>query len=391
MKKISLGLFSLFIVITSFAQKNNVQSAANYLGSKELDKAKQYIDLAADNETTANDSKMWYYRGKIYFAIYADTVFRKLDNEAMDKAFTSFQNCLNTDKKNWYKEECTDMLLRSAIGLYNKGIGYYNNKDYDKSINTYSRIMDIMPLDTGKFLKRNNVTQEILCFASYSAYAASKNNEKAKFYLQKLMDLNYNDPKIYIYMSRILTNEKDTINALKYIEKGKGLFDNNKELINEELNIYITQNKTDILITKLTDAINVNSDFEVLYFNRGILYEKHGDLAAAEKDYLKAIEVNPDFADAMYSMGALLFNHATAVNTQMNALSTTEQEKYNKLKAERDKLFLDALPYFEKVTVKDPENRNALIALKQVYATTGNLEKSNEIKVKIDQLKNEKK
>src|SRR5437879_4987062 len=87
--------YSLFIS----AQSANVQSAGNYVKLKEWAKAKQYIDLAAANEATANDPKMWYYRGMTYMNVAKDTTeLGKSDPDAIEKATVSFINNIKTDK-----------------------------------------------------------------------------------------------------------------------------------------------------------------------------------------------------------------------------------------------------------------------------------------------------
>ena len=97
MKVVKSIFISIFIVISfvAFAQKNNLQNTANALKFKELDKAKKAIDLASEHEETKNDKKMWYYRGKTYYAINDDREkFKDLDPEAAEKAYLSFINCL---------------------------------------------------------------------------------------------------------------------------------------------------------------------------------------------------------------------------------------------------------------------------------------------------------
>jgi tetratricopeptide (TPR) repeat protein len=50
-------------------------------------------------------------------------------------------------------------------------------------------------------------------------------------------------------------------------------------------------------------AIELNPDFADAYNNRGIAKYDLGDYRGAIQDYNKAIELNPDFADAYYNRG----------------------------------------------------------------------------------------
>ena len=76
MKKSLLFISFSFVILSAFAQDNQLNNANNYLRSKELDKAKTAIDLAAEHEKTKNLTKMWYYRGKTYLAICESKDFK---------------------------------------------------------------------------------------------------------------------------------------------------------------------------------------------------------------------------------------------------------------------------------------------------------------------------
>src|SRR3954463_8586591 len=118
-----INLFVLFALLTlsGFSQSFNVQSAANSLKYRDYAKAKTAIDAAAANEQTANDPKMWYYRGEIYLAIYRDTTdLGKSEPEAAEKAAISFMNCLKTDKGQYYVTDCNNLVWVSGVALYKK-------------------------------------------------------------------------------------------------------------------------------------------------------------------------------------------------------------------------------------------------------------------------------
>lgn len=59
----------------------------------------------------------------------------------------------------------------------------------------------------------------------------------------------------------------------------------------------------DHAIVNLTKAIELNPNFAEAYNNRGIAYRKEGDYDHAIDDYTKAIELKPDFAKAYNNRG----------------------------------------------------------------------------------------
>lgn len=396
MRKVVAVLLVLFPLL-SIAQSNNVQSASNALGHYEkgttddpkdfeLENAKKWIDLAAEHESTSNNSKMWFYRAKIYLAIHKSRKMKGLDELAVEKSAVSFINCLKTDTKKLYSDECEKLVWLTGIGLYDDAILFTQKNDYSTAMRFYNLIFDIIPLDKDNNLKRNNITSEIV--DKNMAYTALKANDPttAKLHFQKLIDGNFNDPKIYLNMARVFLSEKDTVNALSYISKGKAIFDDNLSLITEEMNIYLAQGKTDILIAKLSESIEVNPDNELLYLNRGMMYESKKSLDSAVIDYKKTIELNPDQLDANYNLGVLYFNDAAALANAANSIKNNDE--FSKAKVQFEQKFKESEPYLEEALRLNNQKTEdeqlmysaTLNSLKQLYVRTGEMEKYEKIK-----------
>ena len=103
-----------------------------------------------------------------------------------------------------------------------------------------------------------------------------------------------------------------------------------KDFLLERCNLYIELGRTNELITKLGEAIELDPENSLLYFNRGTIYDQEGQTSEAEIDYLKAIELDPSSFGSNYNLGALFFNKAVELNNSAN--STSDNNKYKKLK-----------------------------------------------------------
>ena len=57
----------------------------------------------------------------------------------------------------------------------------------------------------------------------------------------------------------------------------------------------------------------------------------------------------------------------------MNSLGTSasDNRKYDALKQQREELFLEAVPYLEKLVSINPKNIDAMTTLKNIYGTIG--------------------
>ena len=386
---LTLLVLILFINIIS-AQKHNIVNASIALRNEEYVDAKKYIDEAYETESTSNDAKMWNYRSQIYLQIALKQA--DLDENAVFKATEAHLKCLQTDKKGrvivrkWTpKEDVLAGTVQCGYKLFNKAIEEYNSGNYKSSLKHYAAIFEIIPLDTEDQLKRGNITKETILYNSFFSSNKMKDNVKSKELLQKLIDINFNDPAIFVYMSNIFIEEGKTDKALEYLALGRDSFEEDQGLINTEINLYIQLGRTSELIGKLGEAIALDEENELLYFNRGTIYDQEGDINNAEKDYLTALELNPSAFGANYNLGALYFNQG--VETKNKANATSNNSLYKKLNKEADAVFAKALPYLETAHELNAEDKNTLLSLKQLYYLNSDYAKSEEMKKLIADLK----
>ena len=398
MNKITLLLFCTFITICSVAQKHNVTSAAitfnQYKGdnTEKLEEAKNFIDQAYNTESTSNDPKMFMFRAKIYLQI-AKKLKDKYPDAILD-ATASHIKCLqpHPKKKNkiiiykkWPKEEVVEGVVQCADNLFRQAIEEYHSGNYKRAIKLYSLIFDVFPHDEENQLKRGNITKETVLYNSFFASNKMKDNIKSKEILQQLMDINFNEPAIYSHMSKIYLEDGDNEKALEFLSLGREMFEEDQSLINSEINLYIQLNRTAELIGKLGEAIELDPENDLLYFNRGTIYDQEGNISMAEKDYLLAIELNPSSFGANYNLGALYFNYGVKLKDE--AGNTSNNTKYTALKKQADNNFAKALPYMEEAFNLNKEDKNTIISLKQLYALKGDYNKSNKMKKLLAELK----
>lgn len=402
-----VGLITLMLLgLSAFAQKSNVESAAIYLRNGELEDAKKAIDQAVVHEETKGDPKAWFYYVAILDTIYRNPAYSGLaEADLVDKFYNGCKKCIETDVKGRYKYYCKEQaLLNSAFMCWNKGIAAYENKDFNKAVAYYQMVLDIIPMDVNGDLKKNNLSEKNIYL--YMAYAALQGNDKprAKSCLKKLIDLNYDDPRVFMQMASLHMEDGDTAQALQVVETGRTRLPGDKDLINQELNIYLNMGKQDILLEKLNAAVESNPEDANLIYVRGNVYDnaaneiirrakhsrdtsstlskkaltekdpkkkatfsaasanyqkKYTELmnqskeysTKAEVDYKKAVELNPDLIDAYFNLGALTNNKTTDVVEKINSLpvniSQAEYDKrYNPLKKQKDEILNVALGYF---------------------------------------------
>ena len=379
--KRNLTLVLVLFTAMVFGQSIQVQNMINYLRSKEYDKAKASADAAAVHESTKSSSKMWMNRGNVYKAIYSDTSqkVRDIDAEAEEKALDAYINCLKNDKDVIYKDEMKGSLVQAAAAVNRKTNLYIYNKQYEAALKCFDLLEAALPYDFDQGMKRNNITKEKIMYSKFDMYKSSGNKEKTKDYAGKLIDIKYKEPKIYLDMVRLSLLDKDTTAALGYIEKGKILFEDNMALIGTEIDIYLARKRTNELKDKLKTAIDVAPDNEVLYAVLGQVNEKSGDLENAEKSYLKALELKPDYEIINFKLGALYFNAAAEFNKKLNDLPPKETVKAKEYEEKIKENFKKAIPFLEKAYESTPDKAYKQ-RIFQAYSRLGETEKAAKYK-----------
>jgi tetratricopeptide (TPR) repeat protein len=365
------------------AQKHNIVNASIALKNENYSDAKKYIDEAYSNESTSNSAKMWNYRAPIYLQIAIKD--SEIDKDAILKATEAHIKCLQEDKKGrvivrkWTnKEDVITGIVQCAYKLFNLAIEEFNSANYERAIQLYTAIFDIIPFDEENQLKRGNISKETILFNSFFASKKMNDNVKSKDLLQQLIDMNFNEPAIYIHMSNIFIEEGNTDQAINYLNLGRDMFEDDQSLINTEINLYIQLGRTTELITKLSEAIELDPENDLLYFNRATMYDQKGDFVNAENDYLISLELNKSSFGANYNLGALYFNAGVETNNKAN--NTSNNTIFKKLKSQAENSFSKALPFLEMAFDLDNKDKNTLLSLKQLYYLNGDYKKSELMK-----------
>ncbi len=376
MKKYLLTALMLITGVALYAQSQKVQTAIISQRYGELDKAKAAIDEAVVHPKTSKDAKAWFYRGDIYLSLHNNEKYGNLTDDALKVALESYKNCLAYDTKNDYSDDINKTKLRLVTGnLYNRGVEEFMQKKFDKALTTFEVLLTEIPNDTSVIFNAALAAEKI------------KNSEKAKMYFNQLLENNYRKPAIYQTLAQLAKAEKDTAKAIEYLAAGRKEFPNEIGLVIDELNIYLLQNRQVEAIKNLQDAIKLDPKNQSLFFALGTAYDQTKQLDKAVPNYLKAIELKPDYFDASYNLGALYFNRAAEMLNEANKIPFNEQKKFEAAKAKAVAEFKLAQPYLEKAHVLDPKDLNTMISLQQMYGQLNMTEKSVEMKKKREALK----
>jgi len=382
MKKLILSVsMSLLFISASFAQKSNRTSAYMYKEKGQLEKAKEAIDKAIQHEKTKNDPKTWLYYGEIYYGIASSPLpqFQKLDSTAATKAFKALKKAKSLDEKHKITKEADEYIKKLATVFYGKGADVFKDKNYKKAIEY--------------FVDAFQVSQELGSFDTTAAFnigitGVLGNEPKiAAEYLKKCVDVNFNDPKIFIYYNRALQQLGDTAGAEAAIKLGRTRFPENLGLLLEQAQMYLEKGQATDLIKSLKEAIAkkpdnpANANFNFLI---GKSYDDMGKTDSAEMYYKKAIEVNPKFFEAYYNIGAIYVNKAAKIQKKANDLPLSKDKEFAAMEKEANANLEKAIPWLEKALEISPNDEPTIKGLKEAYAR---LKMNDKLKELVDKQK----
>ncbi len=428
MKKLVLGLLSLVLVFgTLSAQegKKALKTASKAYGAynlspmnnaDKLQEAITAIETATTAEDTKNTAKAWLVKGDIYNSICRNFATLSQLNPAHKKevsnaailAHDAYMQAMEYAEKKYEKKDGMKGIAENQNYLVGEGATAYENKDYEAAYTAFRAALTahdyLVEKEEKSIFEEESARQDQMYYTALAALNAQK-MEEAKPVFMALKDAGYEKPAVYeaLYKLELTT---DRAAALTILSAGREKFPEDISLLFSEINHYLQDGKLDVLTGKLNKAIEKEPENASLYSTLGNvydnLYQKELEAGnqekaqeyfeAAFKNYNTALKKQPDFFDATYSIGALYYNRAAATTKEMNKLqddySKEGLKKYDALRKLVLEQFDEALPYFKTAEKLNPNDRNTLIALKEIFARKDDLATSNEFKSRLETVEN---
>ena len=305
--------------------------------------------------------------------------------------------------------------------LINTGNSLVGKNDYENSSNFFEVAYDLSPSDT------------LYLYVAANHSVAIKNYDRSLVLYEKLRDLEYTGIEKKIFATNVETQKKESFDnealmnlsvrakthinpteeftksrfpeiikniALIYKERG----DNDKaleafavaraddpdsmDLLLQEAYLHYNMGNIPKFKSLLEIAVQKDPNNHELQYNLAIISSDANDFENSKKYYLRAIELKPDYTKAYINVAALILGQEQSILDQMNSLGSSRADdvKYDKLKKERNQMFLEAIPYLESAISITPDNYQAAKTLSNIYSAVGNTKKYKEYKAMADSL-----
>lgn len=430
MKKILFAAIAFFLMAAAgFSQdaEKEMKAAKKAYGAYNLDQTNNKAKLAeavtaVDNAVSMGEpsASLLNMKGDIYNEIATQIVLAKQtgltkpeDLPAVDqpavKAAEAYLAAIPKAEKKYDKTDAFKGLQVVQSNLANMAVDYYDNGKFAEALACFETT--VKAHDALKAAGEKSSLDEAVAYNDqlfYIGLSALQGGitDKAKEYFKKLYEMKYDKSTVYDALYTLEYDDKDPQKSYKYIEEGRKQFPDDISLLFSDINHHLKINKLEILLEKLDQAKAKEPNNASLYSTSGNVYDnlQQKEFAAGNKEkseeyfrnalenFQKALEIKPDYFDAVYSIGALYYNRAAAMSQELKV----EEEKADyskthlqKLEGMRDKIlaeFDQALPSFKQAEKLNPNDVNTLIALKEIFARKDDFEKSNEFKARLEKV-----
>jgi len=222
--------------------------------------------------------------------IYANRANAYSNKRLFDEAVADYKKALEINPK--------DDKVYHDLGMV-----YVNKGDFDQAISYFNKSLEVNPAvaKIGQFYNDRAI-----------AYFWKKEYDKCWDDVNKAIGLGYQvHPEFLKELKKTSGNEAgQDLPLVKEIKSSQG--NNSVSASNKTMDEYLESSKEyfrrgnlSLAISDLTKAIEINPDYADAYNNRGFVYIQQGNLPQAISDFNKAIEINPNFADAYSNRGSV--------------------------------------------------------------------------------------
>ncbi len=378
-----VALFAGMILSGFQCSSTELTSARLYIQQKNFDKAIEVLKKDVANNPKSDEG--WFLLGHTYGEV--DDIENMI--MAYDKSLaisTKFEKEI-IDSKNFYWANS----FNKGVNLFQRG---NNTADEDSSKIFYDKSIDAF--ETAAIIQPDSAdTYKNMAFV----YMSSGRNELAIEPLQKLVDLK-KELDGYRYLGeiyytigtsksaeyKISGNALDSMEAVEYydkaifiLEEGVAIYPTDGELTRILNSSYIETGRIAEALESSKVLVEAEPDNETYRYNYGVILLQTDDYPGAEEQFLKALEINPDYENAAYNLGLTYVKWGTQLKEQEE-----EKEVYTDEDIEK---YRQALPYLELIVETDAENAEIWELLGKVYSILSMQEEAIEAFNKADQLR----
>ncbi len=385
-------IVALFIATACLSQPRPVKNAERELEKNNITLAKQLIDEAIKDPKAQADARSFFVKSKIYAEIFAsqDPSVKALHEDPLSVAWEAVMKARATPKVN--QAILLGEMMQLSGQFFNSGVINFDSRNYERASRDLEKSFNI-----NKDYVKSGIDTLTLFYAGIAAQLANQYDRAEDFYNQ-LLEMNYNQADLYSQLSSLFLVQDEIEEAKKYIKLGREKFPDNIQLIFNEINVYLAANDNENAQKALELAISRDPENPNLYFVMGSNFNAMIDKAKTEeerifayneaiKGYTGAIELDPDYFDAVFNLGVLYFNEGSRLFVLADELFRNYSRENERLAMAKEKeareFWNKSEPFFLRakslLKPNDPNTSYVTRSLRELYLRTRQNEKLQKI------------
>lgn len=392
---------------TAFAQEDLVKQAKKLYEKGELEEAVKTVTPALSNGTNEEKAAAWDLLSNIKYKVFMDNQQKDVENKVkktdtpydtlgMNNAIVeSFEAALKCDEfdnqpnekgkvKPKFRSTNATRFQTARLNTINAGMYQYNHKNLKEAVRAWKLYVDSkdQPLFTGIDLSKDQYLSEVAYYVGLAAYnlkdyaMATKYAKIAAQDTAKAKDAN----EILLFAQKDGAKTKE--DSVAYLNTIKALHDQNPNedrYYNLLIDYYTKPGHQAEMLEWVKEEIAKNPNNKMTWALKGEAEMNQQKWDDAIASYKKAVEIDPNFVQVVFNIGACINQKAGALNEQLADKKTGGLTPAN---AEKVKTMLkDALTYMEKARQLDPnrEKVNWAYPLYQIYYSLKDTAKAAEM------------
>lgn len=292
--------------------------------------------------------------------------------DALAGALAAYVKAAEVDLKGSKTKDIKEGMSLIAKKYYLEGMDHYSLGNKSKAAALVAKAADASltaPLST---------PDTLYTYYAGLLYQMDGDNEKAKTYLEKCLDINYYEAtgNVYPNLAEVYFALEDDAKGVETLEAGFVKFPENANILVGLINYYLVQEGGEAKLLSLIDkAKKTMPDNASLYGVEGDVYKRIGNYEKAEASYRQGIEIAPEEPSVYLSLAGYFLDLGGAAFTK--AQETMDDNEYLALIKEYENMYIKSLEPLEKaVSLMDdslPRKRDIVDTLKSVYFNLRNI------------------
>jgi len=377
----------LFVAADGCSSDPNVEGAKLDLRNKQYDRALENLETAL--ATNPENAEALELKGRVLAAKAFETPDVEEHTQLIDQMLDAYNRAANLDPA--LSEEVLNAKRLAYQSEFQRGVKAFNRgrneqSEYLTSAKYFGAASTIMPDSAGAYVNQ--------AFALMNGGETTSATEPFEMAIEK----GDREEDTYIFLASIYENSDRASDAVTLLEDASQLYPTSEDIQTELLNAYQLAGETDRALEMYATAVRNNPENKLFRYNYGSLLVQTEQFEMAAEQLRAAIEIDPEYGNAYYNLGASFINQAVKLNehivemddslrTNRDNMTPQAIEEYDarimQHATERTDMFRQAIEPLAKARElfesTDEDATDVCVALFQAYVQTNQTDKAEAV------------